>query len=210
VSTPIVAPFPGYPIGWNMKQHLTHGSAGGDDYEVQANQSVRSIAAGTVHLVGDVFNTVEVHLQDGTGRVIVHEENKTRKVKEGQTVGVGTVLATTGLFRENEIKWPHIHGRTPDGQRHPIDEPGYKTWVTPVIQPGTRIVKSLVAGVYSGASNGRKRVGLIRKGSKHVVKYWTHGQKINGNDIWFGFDSGWVHSSHFTSSSTTNIPEYER
>jgi hypothetical protein len=41
------------------------------------------------------------------------------------------------------------------------------------------------------------------------MKGWTHGEAINGNDVWFqgGSSGDWFWSGGFTSQSTANLPE---
>lgn len=207
MSVKINPPWPGRTIGANWAWHLAHGSAGGDDYVVPANTPIIAIAAGTIELVADAFNTIVIRLPDGRG--IVHEENKTRAVANGQHVEIGAVLGTTGLVRGGITRWPHMHGVI-GGGRHPINEPAAgPTWVNAGVDANTRTMVANGSHVRFGPDTHAAVYATLKAGDTvEAVEFTSAGEVVNGTAVWYGLEYGWVSAGIVKEGVvTTGLPD---
>ena len=207
----IVAPWAGYKIGCDAACHgkLSPPSLPADDYVVPAGVAVKAIAAGTIQLIDDVYNTIEILLADG--RKIVYEENRTRSVKTGQKVTIGTVLGTCGLVRGGITRWPHIHGITAAGVRVTINEPGRPSWVysPPKLAANQRVTKVASNVRVDATTAAAIAVPAKPAGTVLTILSYKTGATVSGNAVWFQIATGqWVWSGDFTSTATTGIRAY--
>lgn len=210
----IANPWAGYPIGGDWAWHLkNNGGRGGDDYKVAAGVVVHSPCAGMASHLADGLNTIVVELNDGTGRTIHMEENRSIIGSYPREVALGEPLAYTGLDRGGIVRWPHIHGQI-GSTRYPFDQPSAgPSWVytEPAPTPPAPNLRTTVAkganlrstpAIVASPSN---IVSTLKGNIAYAIEKWQHGAPVGTVDTWFFVAGAWASATAFTSASTDGI-----
>lgn len=205
--------------GWIPGEHR------GQDFGWGNGDQIYAAMAGTVISVyggggynGGWGNRIIIQAYPGVQHTYNHIANGGIYVSVGDEVDAGQYIATMGSTGNSTAT--HLHFELYlDGER--VDPQPYYTQDI----PGTPVTPDPAPPVPAGAKrfwNGpgaanlrsEPRVGdnlidTIAGGDYGDFKAWTHGETVNGQDVWLqGYHSGnWAWIGSFTSTDLTGLPE---
>lgn len=189
-------PWVAYSIGADWEWHVKNGYQGGTDRKVRAGIPVRSAVDGYAVAVNDGLNTIVVTMNDGTGRQIVHMENKSRTGSFPRHVKVDEQIGVTGLARKNPagkmiVRWPHIHAVV-KGNRVRFEPLVFKPAGTKppvVITPEEGEEEMIVRQIHYTDATGKLRRAMLVPGTAWFME-WSEGASVYANGFVKTFDTG--------------------
>lgn len=188
---------------------------------------LRAIDGGKVTLAGrlnkDAGQTIAIDLDGKVGGAIVtivrmHVKDGSIKVKEGSRVKAGQILGTMGSTGNAEGSCDHVEVR--------FWRNGVAKTVNPVEWIAQRMDSPATASTFAMAINERIAIApanarsrpttesqllhTLDEGTVGTFDGFTHGQSVEGNDIWFRgfFTKRWYWSGGFGSHSTAGLKQF--